>query len=95
MASHGNFHWNERLARDVDHVKQFYQDTIGWSYTPMTMEDGATYWKERRAEAKEMVRVLPRGQYAEVADAGHLIHYDRPEAWLAAIEPFLDSLDGE
>ncbi|EFL32948.1 hydrolase [Streptomyces viridochromogenes DSM 40736] len=46
-----------------------------------------------RAEAQEMVRVLPRGQYAEVADAGHLVHYDQPEAWRAAIQPFLDALD--
>jgi pimeloyl-ACP methyl ester carboxylesterase len=45
-----------------------------------------------RAESQEMVRVLPRGQYAEVADAGHLVHYDRPEAWRAAIEPFLDGV---
>ncbi|MET7450637.1 alpha/beta hydrolase [Streptomyces sp. NPDC005574] len=45
-----------------------------------------------RAEAQEMVRVLPRGEYAEVADAGHLIHYDQPEAWRAAIEPFLDGV---
>ncbi|MCN9243272.1 alpha/beta hydrolase [Streptomyces sp. RY43-2] len=45
-----------------------------------------------RAEAQEMVRVLPHGRYAEVADAGHLVHYDQPEAWRAAIEPFLDSL---
>lgn len=45
-----------------------------------------------RAEAQEMVRVLPQGQYAEVADAGHLVHYDQPEAWRAAIEPFLDTL---
>ncbi|MEV7426216.1 MULTISPECIES: alpha/beta fold hydrolase [unclassified Streptomyces] len=45
-----------------------------------------------RAEAQEMVRVLPQGQYAEVADAGHLAHYDRPDAWRAAIEPFLDGI---
>ncbi|MEU2154604.1 alpha/beta hydrolase [Streptomyces sp. NPDC019396] len=45
-----------------------------------------------RAEAQEMVRVLPRGQYAEVADAGHLVHYDQPAAWRAAIEPFLDGV---
>ncbi|SDC95049.1 alpha/beta fold hydrolase [Streptomyces prasinopilosus] len=45
-----------------------------------------------RAEAQEMVRVLPRGRYAEVADAGHLVHYDQPDAWCAAIEPFLDAL---
>ncbi|WP_055547235.1 alpha/beta fold hydrolase [Streptomyces sp. NBRC 110028] len=42
-----------------------------------------------RAEAQEMVRVLPRGEYAEVADAGHLVHYDQPEAWRRVVEPFL------
>ncbi|MFF3909358.1 alpha/beta fold hydrolase [Streptomyces sp. NPDC001848] len=45
-----------------------------------------------RAEAQEMVRVLPHGQYAEVPDAGHFLHYDQPEAWRAAIEPFLDGV---
>ena len=45
-----------------------------------------------RAEAQEMVRVLPAGEYAEVADAGHLVHYDQPEGWRAAIEPFLDAV---
>jgi pimeloyl-ACP methyl ester carboxylesterase len=43
-----------------------------------------------RAEAQEMVRVLPRGAYAEIPDAGHLLHYDQPEAWRTAIEPFLN-----
>lgn len=47
-----------------------------------------------RAEAQEMVRVLPQGQYAEIPDAGHLAHYDRPDAWRAAVEPFLDQLAG-
>ncbi|WP_424212429.1 alpha/beta fold hydrolase [Streptomyces sp. BI20] len=42
-----------------------------------------------RAEAQEMVRVLPRGRYAEVSDAGHWFHVDRPDRWLAAVEPFL------
>ncbi|MDT3397290.1 alpha/beta hydrolase [Streptomyces sp. B1866] len=45
-----------------------------------------------RAEAQEMVRVLPRGQYAEVPDAGHLVHYDQPEGWRQAVEPFLASV---
>jgi pimeloyl-ACP methyl ester carboxylesterase len=43
-----------------------------------------------RAEAQEMVRVLPRGRYAEVVDAGHLVHYDQPEGWRTAIESFLE-----
>ncbi|MDI3407880.1 alpha/beta fold hydrolase [Streptomyces cavernicola] len=42
-----------------------------------------------RAEAQEMVRVLPHGAYAEVPDAGHLVHYGHPTAWRTAIEPFL------
>ncbi|MFI0188527.1 alpha/beta fold hydrolase [Streptomyces sp. NPDC017082] len=45
-----------------------------------------------RAEAQEMVRVLPRGEYAEVPDAGHLAHYGLPAAWREAVAPFLDAL---
>ncbi|MCB5178325.1 alpha/beta fold hydrolase [Streptomyces antimicrobicus] len=45
-----------------------------------------------RAEAQEMVRVLPAGQYAEVPDAGHYLHYDQPAAWRAALEPFLTAV---
>jgi pimeloyl-ACP methyl ester carboxylesterase len=39
-----------------------------------------------------MVRVLPQGQYAEVTNAGHLLHYDQWEALRGAIEPFLDGI---
>lgn len=42
-----------------------------------------------RAEAQEMVRVLPRGEYAEVSEAAHLVHYDQPDEWRAVVEPFL------
>ncbi len=42
-----------------------------------------------RAEAQEMVRVLPQGVYAEVDGAGHLVHHDRPEEWRRIVEPFL------
>ena len=44
MAAHGSFHWNELLTRDVERAKKFYAQTIGWSYEPMAMADGATYW---------------------------------------------------
>ena len=44
MAAHGHFHWNERLARDVEQAKKFYADTIGWSFEKMPMQDGVTYW---------------------------------------------------
>ncbi|URM90966.1 alpha/beta hydrolase [Streptomyces sp. MRC013] len=42
-----------------------------------------------RAEAHEMVRVLPRGRYAEVPDAGHHLHYDQPGAWCETLRAFL------
>ncbi|MHB9860915.1 alpha/beta fold hydrolase [Streptomyces sp. YIM S03343] len=45
-----------------------------------------------RAEAQEMVRVLPLGEYAEVLDAGHLVFYDQPVAWRGVVEPFLDGV---
>ncbi len=43
-ASHGTFHWNELMARDVAAAKKFYADTIGWSYDGMPMPGGGTYW---------------------------------------------------
>lgn len=45
-----------------------------------------------RAEAQEMVRVLPRGAYAEIPDAGHLLHYEHADAWREAVEPFLEGV---
>ncbi|MFB7636609.1 alpha/beta fold hydrolase [Streptomyces sp. NPDC056149] len=44
-----------------------------------------------RAEAQEMVRVLSHGEYAEIPDAGHLLPWERPDAWHRTIEPFLRS----
>jgi len=48
-----------------------------------------------RAEAQEMVRVLPRGQYAEIADAGHLVPWDQPRAWYEAVERFLSGVPAQ
>jgi predicted enzyme related to lactoylglutathione lyase len=42
--SHGTFHWNELMARDVAAAKKFYAETIGWTYDGMPMPDGGTYW---------------------------------------------------
>ena len=43
MASHGNFHWNELMTRDVEKAKKFYGSVIGWTFDGMPMPDG-TYW---------------------------------------------------
>jgi uncharacterized protein len=44
MATHGHFHWNELLTKDVERAKKFYQQAIGWSFENMPMDDGAAYW---------------------------------------------------
>jgi predicted enzyme related to lactoylglutathione lyase len=43
MDSHGHFHWNELMTRDVEKAKKFYADTLGWVFEGMSMPDG-TYW---------------------------------------------------
>ncbi|MCP2169873.1 alpha/beta fold hydrolase [Goodfellowiella coeruleoviolacea] len=42
-----------------------------------------------RAEQREMAERLPAGRYAEVAGAGHVLHFDNPAGWRAAVEPFV------
>jgi uncharacterized protein len=42
--SHGTFHWNELMTRDVAAAKKFYADTIGWTFDGMPAPDGQTYW---------------------------------------------------
>ena len=43
--AHGHFTWNERMAKDVEAVKRFYADTLGWTFEGMAMSHGGgTYW---------------------------------------------------
>ena len=43
-AKHGQFHWNELMTRSVDKAKDFYADTLGWTYEAFPMADeGVNY----------------------------------------------------
>lgn len=44
---------------------------------------------QKAADLQAMASRLPKGRYVEVEGAGHVIHYDQPERWRAAVEPFL------
>ena len=44
MWSHGSFHWNELMTHDVARAEAFYAGTIGWTFEPMPMPGGGTYW---------------------------------------------------
>jgi predicted enzyme related to lactoylglutathione lyase len=43
MTPHGHFHWTEFLARDVDRIKRFYGDVVGWTFQDTPMDGGACY----------------------------------------------------
>jgi uncharacterized protein len=42
--SPGTFVWNELLTRDVEGAKKFYAAMVGWTFKPMPMQEGGTYW---------------------------------------------------
>lgn len=42
--SYGTFVWNELLTRDVEAAKTFYARIVGWTFKPMPMPEGGTYW---------------------------------------------------
>ena len=39
--------------------------------------------------AERMARAMPDARVVEVADAGHTVHLERPDAWIAAVTDFL------
>ncbi len=43
MTTHGHFHWNELVTRDVEKAKKFYGSAIDWTFNSMPVPDG-TYW---------------------------------------------------
>jgi predicted enzyme related to lactoylglutathione lyase len=73
--SHGHFHWNELMTRDVARAKKFYADALGWRYDSMPMPDGGAY-------TLAMVDGQP---VAGIFDINGAEYKDVPEAWMAYI----------
>lgn len=40
MAAHGDFLWNELMAKDLEGSKAFYASVLGWSYDTVDMGTG-------------------------------------------------------
>jgi predicted enzyme related to lactoylglutathione lyase len=72
-AAHGNFCWNERLTRDAERVKKFYQDTVGWTFTSMPTPAGGTYWSAIQ-DGRPVAGIFPLAS-PEFDDV--------PEAWMS------------
>ena len=78
--THGAFYWNELMTRDTEKAKKFYEDTIGWSFEAMPMEDG-TYWVAKSGDR-------PLGGMFEMTGTD----FDgMPEHWMAYIS--VDDID--
>ena len=43
MTMHGMFHWNELMTSDVEAAKEFYGETVGWTFDEFPMATGL-YW---------------------------------------------------
>ena len=72
--SHGTFHWNELMTRNVARAKKFYADTIGWSFDGMPMPGGGgTYWVAKMdGESVAGILDISTPEFAQV-----------PESWMA------------
>ncbi len=75
QAKHGHFFWNERMSWDVEKTKSFYAASLGWTFEPMPMEDGGTYWVAKTGD--QAVAGLFTMTQAQCGDS--------PEAWLGYI----------
>ena len=72
--SHGRFHWNELMTRDVERAKKFYAAALGWSFSAMPMP-GGTYWlAEMDGEPVAGLFDISGGEYKGV-----------PESWMPYI----------
>lgn len=40
--------------------------------------------------SRRMADRLPQGSFVEIPGAGHVLHFDAPDAWRAAVEPFVE-----
>jgi uncharacterized protein len=74
MDSHGHFHWNELMTRDVEKAKTFYANTLGWAFEGMEMPDG-TYW----------IATVDGEPVAGIFDISSAEYQGVPESWMPYI----------
>jgi predicted enzyme related to lactoylglutathione lyase len=79
--SHGQFHWNELMTRDVARAKKFYGDAMGWTFQSMPMPDGGTYWLANVGDT-------PVAGIFEISGPGY---EGVPESWMSYIA--VDDID--
>lgn len=61
---------------------------------PVRVLSGARDLEVRQRSSAALARALPSAELVTIPDAGHLAHLDRPDAYDAAVVPFLESVLG-
>lgn len=44
MSLHGQFIWNELMTRDLEGMKKFYAETLGWTFETFPGDMDPPYW---------------------------------------------------
>jgi predicted enzyme related to lactoylglutathione lyase len=73
--SHGKFHWNELMTRNVERAKKFYSEAMGWTFDAMPMPGGGTYW----------IAMAGDEPAAGIFDISGPEYKDAPESWMPYI----------
>ncbi|MTD39671.1 alpha/beta fold hydrolase [Erwinia sp. CPCC 100877] len=77
-------HWNNR-----DHTPELKQVLC-----PTLVAAGEhSYFPAENS--RKMAEVLPKGEFVLIPEAGHVLHYDNPGAWRAAVEHFIYKINGQ
>lgn len=71
-------HWNDR-----DHSGELYAADC----PALVVAGEHSYFPA--AGSRQMAARLPQGSFIEIPGAGHVLHFDDPAAWQAAVEPFV------
>lgn len=90
--SSGGFYWNMNLLALADHMEDIFAGVLPDSDVkefPLLFIKGEKSGYIRPEDMEDIHRVYPWSVMTEIADAGHWVHAEQPEAFLKAVKAFI------
>lgn len=83
----GRFNWNELMTNDINRAKQFYGQTLGWTFEPFPMPDGE-YWIAKAADGSPTAGIMPMDPQDTESTPGWLsyVQVDNIERAVGAVQ---------
>ena len=79
------------LAASMETIGAFPDDLLGRTYGgPVDVIDGARSEYVSDADRPRFLALFPAARFTTIADAGHWLHADQPDAFVAAVRAALD-----